>query len=229
MAGTAQFTIGAAVTGRDGDIGKLTRVVVDPIARSVTHLVVEPKNLEGLTRLVPIGLVEAATPEQIKLSAGTADFEQLDPAEETQFLPFQPGSPHWSEDEQQYAPGEVLSWPYYSLALEGRGFGPGSMGVTGALPLAVTYDKVPLGEVAFQRGEHVHATDGEIGRVQGLVIDTSDQHVTHVLLQEGHLWGRKEVAIPISAVAEVDDGIRLNISKHDVQDLPPVDIAQPTS
>ena len=231
MAGTAQFTIGAAVTGRDGEIGKLTRVVVDPIARSVTHLVVEPKHLEGLTRLVPIGLVDSATPEQIKLTAGNADFEHLDPAEETQFLPFQPGSGSSAEgatDEQEYGPGEALSWPYYSLALEGRGFGPGSMGVTGALPLAVTYDKVPLGEVAFRRGQHVHATDGEIGRVQGLVIDTSDQHVTHVLLQEGHLWGRKEVAIPISAVAGVDDGIRLNISKHDVQHLPPVDIAHPT-
>ena len=46
--------------------------------------------------------------------------------------------------------------------------------------------------------------------------------VTHVLLQEGHLWGRKEVAIPISAVTGVDDGIRLNITKKQVEELPPV-------
>jgi sporulation protein YlmC with PRC-barrel domain len=73
----------------------------------------------------------------------------------------------------------------------------------------------------------VHATDGDIGRVEGLVIDPRNHHVTHVLLQEGHLWGRKEVAIPISAVATVDDGIRLNIPKGDVQDLPPVDVDRP--
>jgi sporulation protein YlmC with PRC-barrel domain len=90
----------------------------------------------------------------------------------------------------------------------------------------VTYDRVPAGEVAVRRGERVHATDGPIGLVQGLVIDPADQHVTHVLLQEGHLWGRKEVAIPISAVTRVDDGIRLNITKQDVQDLPPVAIDQ---
>jgi hypothetical protein len=48
--------------------------------------------------------------------------------------------------------------------------------------------------------------------------------VTHVLLQEGHLWGRKEAAIPISAVTRVDDGIRLNITKQQVKDLPPADI-----
>ena len=76
----------------------------------------------------------------------------------------------------------------------------------------------------MRRGDQVHATDGDIGRVQGLVIDPRDHHVTHVLLQEGHLWGRKEVAIPIGAVTKVDDGIRLNISKQAVQDLPPVDI-----
>jgi len=44
--------------------------------------------------------------------------------------------------------------------------------------------------------------------------------VTHVLLQEGHLWGRKEVSIPISAVTGVDAGIRLNITKKQVEDLP---------
>jgi hypothetical protein len=38
------------------------------------------------------------------------------------------------------------------------------------------------------------------------------------------LWGRKEVAIPISAVTGVDDGIQLNITKQQVKDLPPVDI-----
>jgi hypothetical protein len=48
-----------------------------------------------------------------------------------------------------------------------------------------------------------------------------------VLLQEGHLWGRKEVAIPISAVASNSGGIQLNIAKQEVQDLPSVDIDHP--
>jgi hypothetical protein len=46
--------------------------------------------------------------------------------------------------------------------------------------------------------------------------------VTHVLLQEGHLWGRKKVAIPISAVTGVDAGIRLSLTKEQVGELPPV-------
>jgi PRC-barrel domain len=78
-----------------------------------------------------------------------------------------------------------------------------------------------------RRGERVHATDGDIGLVEGLVIDPGNHHVTHVLLQEGHVFGRKEVAILISAVTEVDDGIQLSITKQQVQDLPSVVIDHP--
>jgi hypothetical protein len=42
-----------------------------------------------------------------------------------------------------------------------------------------------------------------------------------VLLREGHLWGRKEIAIPVSAVTGVQNGIRLNITKQQVEALPP--------
>ena len=215
MTQTTQFTIGAGVSCSDGACGKVSRVVVDPVARTVTHLVVEPKHRLDVGRLVPLGLADA-TADQIRLRCTLADFEKLDPAEETQFLPGTPGYPG-------YDPEQVLWMPYYSM---GMGMGGGMAGNYG--PQTVTYDTVPLDEVEVRRGEHVHATDGHIGKVQGLVIEPKSHRVTHVLLQEGHLWGRKEVAIPIGAVTGVDDGIRLNITKQQVQDLPPVDIQHPS-
>jgi uncharacterized protein YrrD len=71
-------------------------------------------------------------------------------------------------------------------------------------------------------GDRVHAVDGEIGRVQGFIVGPGDDRVTHVLLEEGHLWGHKEVAIPVSALTGIGEGIRLNITKHQVESLPPV-------
>lgn len=59
------------------------------------------------------------------------------------------------------------------------------------------------------------------------MIATGDHRLTHILLQEGHLWGRKEVAIPIATVMGLDHGIRLNITKLEVQDLPPIGVQQP--
>lgn len=54
MPETMLFTIGADVCCTDGICGEVIRVVVDPIARMVTHLVVEPKHRQGLGRLVPL-------------------------------------------------------------------------------------------------------------------------------------------------------------------------------
>ena len=56
--------------------------------------------------------------------------------------------------------------------------------------------------------------------MEGFLVDPDDHRVTHVLLQEGHLWGRKEVAIPMSAVTGVENGIRLNMTKKQIEDLP---------
>jgi|CZKT01.1.fsa_nt_gi hypothetical protein len=214
MAETTPFTIGAEASCSDGACGEVIRVIVDPVARAVTHLVVEPKHRQGLGRLVPLDLVDA-TGGEIRLRCTIAEFDQLDSAEETEFVP---GSSGYAA----YGPGQVLSWPYYGLGAAGMAASVDPE--TAGFSQTVTYDRVPAGEVAVRRGDHVHATDGPVGLVQGLVIDPRDHRVTHVLLQEGHLWGRKEVAIPIGAVTRVDDGIRLSIAKHEVQELPPVDI-----
>jgi sporulation protein YlmC with PRC-barrel domain len=214
MPETTQFTIGAEASCTDGPCGKVIRVVINPVVEEVTHLVVEPTHRQGLGRLVPLSLVDASTGE-IQLNCTIAEFEKLDSAEETEFLPGTAGY-------AAYGPQQVLAWPYFGLG------GIAGMNVE-ATSQTVTYDTVPLGEVAIRRGQHVHATDGDIGQVQGLIIDPRSHHVTHVLLQEGHLWGRKEVAIPISSVTSTTDGIQLKISKQDVQELPPVDLDHPNS
>ena len=221
MSETAEFTIGVEVTCEDGVCGDLRRVVIDPIARTLTHLVVEPRHHQHTGHLVPIDLVDTTTKE-LRLRCTMAQFEALEDAEETQFLPGAPG-------QSGYGQNQVLSLPFFGLGMGmgGMGMGMRNMGmVTG--PQAFAYDKVPAGEVEVRRGQHVHAADGPIGRVQGLVVDPSDHHVTHVLLAEGHLWGEKEVAIPISAVTGVDEnGAQLNLTKDEVRDLPPVDIDHP--
>jgi hypothetical protein len=186
-------------------------VVVDLVAEEVTHLVIEAEHRIGLGRLVPLDLVDSAGGE-ITLHCDLAAFEKLDLAKETQFMP---GSIAYAT----YGPGQAISWPYYGLGPIG-GLGAGNVAQ------AVTYDTLPLGEVAVHRGEQVHASDGAIGKVQGLVIDRRSHHVTHVLLQEGHMWGRKDVAIPISAVARLDGGIRLSLTREQIQDLPSVDVGK---
>jgi hypothetical protein len=168
-------------------------------------------------RLVPIDLVDA-TAEEIRLRCRAAEFDVLEEAEERHFLPE-------AGEEMGYGAGQALAWPYYGLGGGMGGMGMGGMGMANT-PQVIIDDRVPAGEVEVRRGEHVHAADGNIGRVQGLVIDPKDHHVTHVLLEEGHLWGKKEIVIPIGAVKDVaTDGVRLNLTRDEVRDLPPVDLA----
>jgi sporulation protein YlmC with PRC-barrel domain len=214
------FTIGAEASCTDGDAGEVRRVIVDPVARTLTHLAVEPKGRIGLARLVPLDLVDLADAATgtIKLRCTLAEFARLDPAEETQFIPGTRGY-------QAYGTDQVLAWPYYGLGGPGESMDLAMERVSQTL----TYDTVPLGEVEVRRGDAVQAADGHVGHVQGLVIDPVSHQVTHVLLQEGHLWGRKEVSIPIRAVTKIDDGIAVSLSKQEIEDLPAVDIEHPGS
>ena len=204
MAEAVQFTIGSKVSCRDGACGEVIRLVVNPVLREVTHIVVEPRHREGIGRLVPLSLV-ASSAGTVTLSCTLAEFEALGFAEETHFLPGTGLQP-------DFMPSEALVLPYYGL-------GPGTV------PPPVTTDVLPLGEVAVRPDQIVHASDGVIGRIQGLVIEPVNHQVTHVLLKEGHLWGRKEVAIPIRAVVAIEDGdLQLSLTKQEVEALPAVDV-----
>jgi sporulation protein YlmC with PRC-barrel domain len=206
--GGERFRMGAQVLGSDGECGELARVVIDPVAQALTHLVVAPKHHPGLGRLVPVDLVEAVETDQIRLRCTTARFRELDESDDVQFLP---------ADTDQWGYGSnALMWPYFGLGMPLSG---------GGLHEPMLVDRVPVGEVEVHRGDQVHASDGWIGSVQGLVIDPRDHHVTHVLLHEGHLWGSKQVAIPITAASRVGDVIRLELTKQQVQDLPPVKLS----
>ena len=212
------FTIGSEVGCTDGDAGELTRVVVDPVAGVLTHLVVEPKGRLGLARLVPIDLVDAAaSAEQVRLTIHGDRVRAPGPGRGD---PVRAG--HAGVRGLRPAAGADLALLHGWAARRGC-----RSGCSTGSPRPSPTTRVPVGEVEVRRGDHVQATDGAIGHVEGLVIDPASHHVTHVLLQEGHLWGRKEVAIPISAVTSTDDGIWLSLTKHEVGALPPVDAKRP--
>jgi hypothetical protein len=184
-------------------------VVVDPAARTVTHLVVEPRGRAGLARLVPLELADLAGladagPGPIPLRCTEAEFMSLEPAEET-LAEFVPGYP---DPVQLLPPG----W-------RDTGGPTADGGTILRIPEKETIDIVPPGEVEERRGDHVHATDGDVGHLRGLRIDPGSRRVTHVLAREGHVWGHQDVDIPAEMVAGFGDGIRLSVTRQQVRDL----------
>ncbi len=85
----------------------------------------------------------------------------------------------------------------------------------------VTYDTwvepvpeqhIPHDELAVYRGMDVRTGEGKVGTVDELVVDPDSGNITHLLMRKGHLWGKKDVAIPVTAIDVVDS--RRGLPEH---------------
>ena len=215
------FRIGTDASCTDGVCGQVSRIIVNPVTREVTHLAIDPRHQHGPGRLVPVDLVDATT-GQIRLGCTLAEFQALRPAQEAESVPdLDPTGHGHSDNAANQVTRTFRGWRLADGVVVAQPPGQGEPGA----PQQVTVDSVPSGEVEVHRGLTVCATDDEIGQVQGLVVEPGSHQVTHVLLQRGHMPGRKEVAIPISAVTKIGTLlIHLSLTKHQVKDLPPVNI-----
>jgi sporulation protein YlmC with PRC-barrel domain len=213
-----RLELGTPVRCSDDLFGELADVVIDPTSKRVTHLVVRPRNQEQLSaRLVPVELAEGSEGESaISLRCTVDEMNQLEPVQEFAYLrlgEFPVDDPNWDVGVE-----DVLAMPYYEAA-----------GI-GAYPsydpnLGVTYDRVPKGEVEIRRTSAVISGDGhDLGQVDGLLLDDEGQ-ITHFILERGHLWGRREVTIPIGSVSKVEtDAVTVTLSKDEVGALPSVQL-----
>ena len=92
----------------------------------------------------------------------------------------------------------------------------------------VQEENIPAGELALHSGMQVEANDGKLGKLDELVLDPKSGEITHLLIREGYLWGKKDVAVPVSAIDFSDgDTVYLKLDKAAVKALPTVLVKQP--
>jgi sporulation protein YlmC with PRC-barrel domain len=195
--------IDAAVQCTDGVGGRSSYVVLNPVTREVTHLVVKESTFPRLERLVPVGMVAETSSDQIHLTCSQQELHGLESFIETEFLPGE--FPYAA-----YGLGEYRLWPYI---LSNDALAP------------VEHERVPPGELAVRRGSHVQATDGNVGQVDEFLVDRDTEQITHLVLREGHLWGQKDVLIPVSEIGQIDeDRVYLTLSKEEVASLPTIPV-----
>jgi sporulation protein YlmC with PRC-barrel domain len=195
--------VDAEVRCTDGPGGRSTYVVLNPVTRRVTHVVVREDSFLHLERLVPVEMVAESSPDQIHLTCSQQELHRLESFVDTEFLP-----------------GE---FPYAGYQLNEFRLLPYLLPDDELVPLE--HERVPPGELAVRRGSRVRATDGDIGQVDEFLVDRETEQITHLVLREGHLWGRKDVLIPVSEIRQVDeDRVYLTLSKEDVANLPTIPV-----
>jgi hypothetical protein len=191
----------AEVLCTDGHAGTTTAIIIDPVKRNVTHVVVE--SIKYLDYLVPLDRVTDTTPNSVHLDCTIAELHEMRSFTEAQYMQSD------LDDGTVYA-GAYMA-PYVTMVPDYGGL--------------IEEEKVPFGELAVHRGAQVHANDGHIGVLEEFVVEPDTGHVTHIVLQKGHLLGKRDVVIPVSAIDHGDyDALYLNVSKKDVRDLPGVSV-----
>ena len=188
----------AKVECTDGEAGESTNVISDPVTRRLTYVVVREKHGEKKERLVPLDRVEKTTSKLIRLNISLEELAALEPFSTRQFM-----------ETVESAEGSY-ALPYAVLE---------------ATPAMVEYEHIPPGQLSIHRGTDVEATDGRIGDIDEFAIDPKNGEITHLILREGHLWGKKELALPVSAIDRVFDGVvYLKIDKEAVEKLPTIPV-----
>jgi sporulation protein YlmC with PRC-barrel domain len=216
-----RLEIGNRVRCTDGVYGELADIVIDPLEKRVTHLVVQPEQGAGGARLVPIQLAKRRDDEQreIELECTLDEAQGFESVHEFAYLRL--GESPADDPDWDVGVEDVLAMPYYAgLDVDPYWGEPDSH-------ISMYYDRVPKGEVEIRRASAViSADDHSLGEVDGFVVD-ADEHITHFVLERGHLWGRKEVTIPIGAVARVEsDVVHVALSKDEVGALPTVRVGR---
>lgn len=193
--------IQADVKCTDGFAGKSTAIIINPIDQKLTHFVIDDQTgASAVERLVPIDLVSKTTRELILLNCSRSAVKELETFSEMHFIKNEEESVEYLE-------------PFIT-------------------PLDLQYttietERIPPGEMAIRRGSQIEATDGHIGQVGEFLIDPQSDHITHLVLQKGHFWGKKEVTLPITTIDRIGQKtVYLNLSKAELAELPTIPVSR---
>ena len=212
-----RLELGTQVRCTDGVFGEVADVVIDPTTQRLTHVVVRPRHRPEGARLVPIARVQPGpVAAEVRLSATIREIAELEAPRESAYLrlgEFPARDPDWDVGIQ-----ETFALPYYSSP---DGFALPPLGADERV--VVHYDRVPKGEVEIERASSVTTADGELlGHVEGFVVD-DDAHITHLVIEHGHAWARKRVAVAITAVTDIaTDHVVVGLSRAEFAELEPV-------
>jgi hypothetical protein len=205
------LALGTTVRCSDGAARELADIVVDGPGRRVTHLVVQPKRQHEEARLVSLELVGEDANGGVSLFCTAETLDGLERVREYAYLP----AGQQPEENPQWDVGveDVLVVPSVE---------PLDMAEPELDPnVNLMYDRVPKGEVELRVTSSVYSKDEHrVGSVNGVVVG-EDGVITVLTLQRGHLWWRREISVPVDAIASLEnDVVTLAAEKSELKQFP---------
>ncbi len=203
-----KLQIGQTVKTTDGNFGEVHDIVVDAANRTVTHLVVEPRQQHFQARLVPLWLVREENGALV-IDLDSAHARQLQRVAETDFIRLG----EWPELDGDWDIGvsDVVSLPYFDGDVMSEWFDGHA---------TVRFDRIPKGECEIRRESTVHSQEGDtLGCVEGFLVEADN--LAGVIVRSGLPGFRHFRLVPMAGVADVEnDHVRLTLTSQDFARLP---------
>lgn len=186
--------IGYKILATDGEIGSVEEFYFDDVTWNIRYLVVETGNwLLGRKVLISRAALDKPDQKTKTFSVNlTCDQVRNSPNIDTQ-------RPVYRQHEEELH--AYYSWPLYWES----GYG-GTFGVTPYPLFENALDQKPIGprqeddlhlrSTAHISGYAIHATDGEIGHVEGFLFDDEKWVLIYMVVDTGHWLPGKKILLP---------------------------------
>jgi len=231
---------GYAIGATDGNVGHINDFLFDDDAWVIRYFVVQTgswlsnrkvlispiaiRQPNWVDKILPVGI----TKEQVRNSPDIDTDKSVSRQHETEYLGYY-GYPHYWGGVGLWAGG---IYPY-SMYPGYVGYGPGRTGIT--------EESIAHGRVEHARnrrddphlrscksviGYHIHATDGDIGHIAGLLVDEQTWAVRYLVIDTSNWWIGHQVLIApewIDEVRWIDQTVSIDLKRQSVKDAPPYD------
>lgn len=197
-----EIPLGVEVLCDGTSCGRSMALVMNPVTDEVTHIVVKEAHPPHTERMVPASAIERGEGGDLVLKTTTEELAGMEPFVDTYYI---------RTPIERFGPGTAYVWPYVMMHANEPHYIPERR------------ERIPHGEVAVHRGAKVLASDGPVGKVDEFLVEKGGTHVTHLVMREGHLWGKEEVAIPVSKVDLMsEETVYLKLTRKEVGELPKI-------
>jgi hypothetical protein len=235
---------GYAIQATDGPIGHVKDFYFDDHSWVIRYLVVDTgtwlSSREVLVSPMALGqphwsdkvLPATMTKEQVKNSPDIDTNKPVSRQHEIEYLNYYSYPYYWGGSSLwggEMGPNMIM--PGY----EGRAAAPlpvrteAEIEQEQARAAAREHDDPHLRSCKAVMGYHIHATDGDIGHVQGLLVDEETWAIRYLVVDTSNWWlGHKVLIVPqwVDNISWADAKVSVNLTRQAVQDAPIYDPAE---
>jgi len=220
---------GFAIGATDGTIGKVKDFYFDDQSWVVRYLVVDTSAWLGGRRVLisPYSIGKTASDEAVLPATITKDQIKNSPGIDSE----EPVSRQYEKSYLGY-----YGYPYYwgGAGLWGDGYYPGTTltgvdaqyyaGDRGYLKVPSADDSDPhLRSCNAVKGYHLSATDGEIGHVEGFLVDDATWSIRYMIVNTSNWWVGHQVLVSpewIEHVSWADSKVRVALTRESIKAAP---------